>query len=60
MHVLDAIHTRMGAADNLAMGRSTFLEVILALLTLYSLAHVSVSHEVPLSAWHLVPCAGCQ
>lgn len=27
MHVLDAIFTRMGAADNLARGRSTFLEV---------------------------------
>ena len=27
LHVLDAIHTRMGASDNLAMGRSTFLEV---------------------------------
>ncbi|KAK9814927.1 hypothetical protein WJX73_002195 [Symbiochloris irregularis] len=26
MHVLDAIFTRMGAADNLARGRSTFLE----------------------------------
>lgn len=27
MHVFDAVHTRMGASDNLAMGRSTFLEV---------------------------------
>lgn len=27
MHVLDAVHTRMGASDNLAMGSSTFLEV---------------------------------
>ncbi|KAK9827992.1 hypothetical protein WJX81_005994 [Elliptochloris bilobata] len=26
MHVFDAVHTRMGASDNLAMGRSTFLE----------------------------------
>ena len=29
LHVVDAIHTRMGASDNLAMGRSTFLEVLL-------------------------------
>ena len=27
LHVLDAVFTRMGASDNLAMGRSTFLEV---------------------------------
>ena len=27
LHVLDAVHTRMGASDNLAMGSSTFLEV---------------------------------
>ena len=27
LHVVDAVHTRMGASDNLAMGRSTFLEV---------------------------------
>lgn len=27
MHVFDAVFTRMGASDNLAMGRSTFLEV---------------------------------
>ncbi|CAL8467013.1 g6549 [Coccomyxa elongata] len=26
MHVFDSVHTRMGASDNLAMGRSTFLE----------------------------------
>ncbi|KAK9810008.1 hypothetical protein WJX72_003290 [[Myrmecia] bisecta] len=26
LHVMDAIYTRMGASDNLAMGRSTFLE----------------------------------
>ena len=26
LHVLDAVHTRMGASDNLAMGSSTFLE----------------------------------
>ncbi len=26
MGVFDAVHTRMGASDNLAMGRSTFLE----------------------------------
>lgn len=30
MHVLDAVHTRMGASDNLAMGSSTFLEASLA------------------------------
>ena len=28
LHVMDSIHTRMGASDNLAMGRSTFLEVL--------------------------------
>jgi len=27
MHVFDSVSTRMGASDNLAMGRSTFLEV---------------------------------
>lgn len=27
LHVVDAVHTRMGASDNLAMGSSTFLEV---------------------------------
>lgn len=27
LHVIDAVHTRMGASDNLAMGSSTFLEV---------------------------------
>ncbi len=27
MHVFDSVFTRMGASDNLAMGRSTFLEV---------------------------------
>lgn len=27
LHVMDAVYTRMGASDNLAMGRSTFLEV---------------------------------
>ena len=27
MHVFDAVFTRMGASDNLKMGRSTFLEV---------------------------------
>lgn len=26
MHCMDAIFTRMGASDNLAQGRSTFLE----------------------------------
>lgn len=26
MHVFDSVFTRMGASDNLAMGRSTFLE----------------------------------
>lgn len=26
MHVFDSVNTRMGASDNLAMGRSTFLE----------------------------------
>ena len=26
MHVFDAVFTRMGASDNLKMGRSTFLE----------------------------------
>ncbi|KAL3139906.1 hypothetical protein ABBQ38_004198 [Trebouxia sp. C0009 RCD-2024] len=26
LHVVDAVHTRMGASDNLAMGSSTFLE----------------------------------
>ena len=33
LHVVDAIHTRMGASDNLAMGRSTFLEVRLPVPT---------------------------
>ena len=28
MHVFDSVSTRMGASDNLAMGRSTFLEVL--------------------------------
>lgn len=27
MHVVDAIHTRMGASDDISRGRSTFLEV---------------------------------
>lgn len=27
LHVVDAVLTRMGARDNLALGRSTFLEV---------------------------------
>ena len=26
LHVVDAVLTRMGASDNLALGRSTFLE----------------------------------
>lgn len=26
LHALDAVHTRMGANDNIALGRSTFLE----------------------------------
>ena len=30
MHVFDSVFTRMGASDNLAMGRSTFLEVIMS------------------------------
>lgn len=30
LHVVDAVHTRMGASDNLAMGSSTFLEVCLS------------------------------
>jgi len=44
LHALDAIYTRMGASDNLALGRSTFLEelgeasTILANATPYSLA----------------------
>ncbi len=33
LHVLDAVHTRMGASDNLAMGSSTFLEVSLSTQT---------------------------
>ena len=33
LHVLDAVHTRMGASDNLAMGSSTFLEVCHTTLT---------------------------
>lgn len=43
LHALDAIYTRMGASDNLALGRSTFLEelgeasTILANATPYSL-----------------------
>jgi DNA mismatch repair protein MSH3 len=43
LHAFDAIYTRMGAADNLALGRSTFLEelgeasTILANATPYSL-----------------------
>ena len=32
MHVFDSVHTRMGASDNLAMGRSTFLEARLSVL----------------------------
>ena len=32
LHVFDAVFTRMGASDNLAMGRSTFLEVLLVFL----------------------------
>ncbi len=26
MHVMDGVYTRMGASDNIAQGRSTFLE----------------------------------
>ena len=33
LHVVDAVHTRMGASDNLAMGSSTFLEVAHSLNT---------------------------
>lgn len=43
LHVLDAVHTRMGASDNLAMGSSTFLEAsptLTALLTPVSMHHV--------------------
>ena len=31
MHVFDSVFTRMGASDNLAMGRSTFLEVTITI-----------------------------
>ena len=37
LHVVDAVHTRMGASDNLAMGSSTFLEVTPILCSFFSL-----------------------
>ena len=44
MHVFDAVFTRMGASDNLKMGRSTFLEVHTPSLTLSHLAPGRTQH----------------
>lgn len=41
LHVLDAVHTRMGASDNLAMGSSTFLEASHILATFCQCASAS-------------------
>ena len=54
LHVLDAVHTRMGASDNLAMGSSTFLEVRLATQpTAGTLVCEMASHS------HLLRCLSC-
>ena len=45
LHVLDAIHTRMGASDNLAMGRSTFLEVPCPQLPAAAACHRAHDHR---------------
>lgn len=40
LHVVDAVHTRMGASDNLAMGSSTFLEVTPIMCSFITFCHV--------------------
>jgi len=51
LHVVDAVLTRMGARDNLALGRSTFLEVSLD----RHLFEVSLRRRWPEQGLHVSP-----
>ncbi len=42
LHVVDAVHTRMGASDNLAMGSSIFPDVAPIMGSFISFCHVEV------------------